>query len=99
MSSLKYGFAELQALASDIKSNEAKLRETHDELRGYVNGLVAQWESGARENYQAVQAKWDNAHEDLLQVLQTISEGRPGRRRRHADCRRPERHGVALIFA
>ncbi|AHK30039.1 WXG100 family type VII secretion target [Rhodococcus opacus] len=74
MSSLKYGFAELQALASDIMSNEAKLRETHDELRGYVNGLVAQWESGARENYQAVQAKWDSSHEDLLQVLQTISK-------------------------
>jgi len=26
------------------------------------------------ENYQAVQAKWDNAHDDLLQVLQTISK-------------------------
>ncbi|MFD9670022.1 hypothetical protein ACFWAY_52275 [Rhodococcus sp. NPDC059968] len=33
---------------------------------------MAQWES--RENYQAVQAKWDNADEDLLQVLQAISK-------------------------
>ena len=62
--SLKYGFAELQALASDIRSNEGKLRETHDELQGYVQGLVAQWESGAQQNYQAVQAKWDGAHND-----------------------------------
>jgi early secretory antigenic target protein ESAT-6 len=72
--SLKYGFAELQALASDIRSNEGKLRETHDELQGYVQGLVAQWESGAQQNYQAVQAKWDGAHNDLLQVLQTIAK-------------------------
>ncbi|MFZ2177837.1 MAG: WXG100 family type VII secretion target [Rhodococcus sp. (in: high G+C Gram-positive bacteria)] len=71
--SLKYGFAELQALSSDIKSNEAKLRETHEELQGYVRGLVAQWESGAQEAYQGVQAKWDNANNDLLQVLETIA--------------------------
>ncbi|WP_072687335.1 WXG100 family type VII secretion target [Rhodococcus marinonascens] len=72
--SLKYGFAELQALASDIKSNEGKLRETHEELQSYVQGLVAQWESGAQENYQASQARWNSAHNDLLQVLQTISK-------------------------
>ncbi|AOW92103.1 hypothetical protein BFN03_03640 [Rhodococcus sp. WMMA185] len=71
---MKYSFEQLQQLANDIRQNEAKLRETHDELQGYVRGLVETWESGARENYQAVQARWDSSHNDLLQVLNTIAK-------------------------
>lgn len=72
--SMKYNFGEMLALAGDIRSNSGKLVGTHDELKGYVNGLVGQWESEARESYQAVQKQWDDAHNELIQVLNTIAK-------------------------
>ncbi|MEV0945861.1 WXG100 family type VII secretion target [Rhodococcus sp. NPDC049939] len=71
---MKYGFAELQSLASDIRSNESALRETHDELQSYVQGLVSQWNGEAQISYQEVQSRWDRSHDDLLQTLQQIAK-------------------------
>ncbi|WP_068271662.1 WXG100 family type VII secretion target [Aldersonia kunmingensis] len=72
---MKYNFAEMLALASDIHSNAGKLIETHDELKSYVSNLASSWEDGkAREGYLQVQAQWDSAHDDIIQVLNTIAK-------------------------
>lgn len=72
---MKYNFPEMLALASDIHSNAGKLNETHDELKGYVSRLASAWEDGkAREAYLQVQQQWDGAHNDLIQVLNTIAK-------------------------
>jgi len=72
---MKYSFDQMLALAGEIKSDAGKLTATHDELKSYVSGLANAWDSGdARDGYLQVQAKWDNAHNDLIQVLNTISK-------------------------
>lgn len=70
---IHYGFAQLQGLAADINGKSGQLRSSNDELLGYVQGLRAQWESGAQQSYDVVQNKWQQAHTDIIQVLQTIS--------------------------
>jgi len=72
---MKYNFPEMLALAADIHSNAGKLTETHDELKNYVSRLASSWEDGkARESYLQVQAQWDSAHNDLIDVLNTIAK-------------------------
>jgi len=72
---LRYDFGQLVALAGDIRSNVGKFEETHTELTGYVQNLKNSWESpNARQAYDQAQLKWDTAHRDLLQVLNTIAK-------------------------
>lgn len=67
-----YDFGRIESLASDINTKKGTLTGSHDELKGYVNGLVAQWEGSAQETYRAKQTEWDNAHNELMTVLATI---------------------------
>ncbi|BDU04758.1 WXG100 family type VII secretion target [Nocardia cyriacigeorgica] len=71
---IKYSKEQLIELASQIRATERRLQETHQELGGYVNGLVAEWDGGAREAYQATQAKWDQAQQKLMVTLETIAK-------------------------
>ncbi|ONM50563.1 WXG100 family type VII secretion target [Nocardia donostiensis] len=72
--SVKYSEGQLIQLAGDIRTSKSRLVESHDELAGYVNQLVATWEGGAQEAYRAKQAKWDSAHNDLLTILENIAK-------------------------
>ena len=67
-----YDFGRIESLASDINTRKTSLISAHDELKGYVQGLVSQWEGSAQEAYRAKQSQWDNAHNELLNVLGTI---------------------------
>lgn len=71
---MKYSEGQLVQLSGDIRTSKARLVESHDELAGYVNSLVATWEGGAQEAYREKQAKWDSAHNDLLMILENIAK-------------------------
>ncbi len=71
---MKYEFGRMMQLAGDIQSTSGKLTAGHDQLSRYVQGLVAQWEGSARQEYHQVQAQWDTAHNDLIATLAQISQ-------------------------
>lgn len=71
--SIKYSPEQLSALAADLRSDKGKLSETHDELKRYVQGLVATWDGAASAGYAEVQNKWDTANAELVETLETIA--------------------------
>ncbi|NLE79277.1 MAG: WXG100 family type VII secretion target [Rhodococcus sp.] len=74
MSEISYEFAAMDQMAGDIRNRVVALNETHEELKGYVNGLSGAWKGEAQEGYAAVQQQWDSAHSDLIMVLETIAK-------------------------
>ncbi|CAM2860212.1 WXG100 family type VII secretion target [Skermania piniformis] len=70
---MKYEFGQMMQLAADIQTTSGRLTSSHDQLTRYVEGLVAQWESSARDAYRGVQQQWDLAHNDLITTLARIS--------------------------
>lgn len=71
---MKYEFGRMMQLAGDIQTISRQLTDSHDQLGTYVQGLVAQWESGAQREYYQVQSQWDAAHNDLISTLAQISQ-------------------------
>ncbi|MFI9535574.1 WXG100 family type VII secretion target [Nocardia fusca] len=71
---IAYSEAQLMALSGDLNTSRGRLQETHDELQGYVNGLVAQWGGDAQVAYSAKQKRWDDAHIALLEIMHRLSE-------------------------
>jgi WXG100 family type VII secretion target len=71
---IAYSEAQLMALSGDLNTSRGRLQETHDELQGYVNGLVAQWGGDAQVAYSAKQKRWDEAHIALLDIMQRLSD-------------------------
>ncbi|MFH5206649.1 WXG100 family type VII secretion target [Antrihabitans spumae] len=70
---LDYKFGEIDAMSDSLRSRSVALNETHDELKGYVAALAATWEGQAQANYQSVQRDWDQAHQQLVEVLNKIA--------------------------
>ncbi|NEW39092.1 WXG100 family type VII secretion target [Nocardia cyriacigeorgica] len=71
---MNYSKEQLIELANQIRASERRLQETQEELKGYVNGLVAEWDGAARESYQTVQAEWDTAQQTIMTTLETIAK-------------------------
>ncbi|MBF6099189.1 WXG100 family type VII secretion target [Nocardia cyriacigeorgica] len=71
---INYSKEQLIELASQIRASERRLQETQEELKGYVNGLVAEWDGEARNAYQATQAEWDKAQQTIMTTLETIAK-------------------------
>jgi ESAT-6 family protein len=69
---IKVTFSGLQAAAGSISSNASKVQGSLDDLKQYLQPLVATWSGSASEEYNAHQAKWDQAAADLQQVLAAI---------------------------
>jgi len=80
MSKVNYSKDQLIAMSGDLRAAKGRLSETHQELLGYVNGLVAQWESGAQQAYLDKQTRWNNAIENpadnsgLLPIIESIAK-------------------------
>ncbi|WP_063060487.1 WXG100 family type VII secretion target [Nocardia sienata] len=74
MSQMKYSEGQLMAMTGDLRSSKGRLTETHEELKGYVNALAAEWESGAQEAYRLKQARWDEAHNGLLDIMERLAK-------------------------
>ena len=53
-------------------SSASKIQGSLDDLKQYLQPLVASWTGNASEQYNAHQAKWDQAAADLQQVLAAI---------------------------
>ncbi|HEV7648036.1 MAG TPA: WXG100 family type VII secretion target [Actinophytocola sp.] len=69
---IKVTFGGLEAAAGNISSQASKVQGSLDDLKQYLQPLVAGWTGSASDEYQAHQAKWDQAAADLQQVLAAI---------------------------
>lgn len=75
MSEVKYSEAQLIAMAGDIRNAKGRLTETQAELESYVNQLAASWEtSEAKDAYRAKQLRWDDAHNQLMDIMERIAK-------------------------
>lgn len=72
MSEIKVTFPELEAAGNNITSAAAKVQGSLDDLKTYLQPLVASWTGNAQETYQQLQAQWNSAATDLQQVLNSI---------------------------
>jgi len=72
---IKVDFGSLSGLADDIASQASTLQGTLEGLQGRIKPAIAQWEGNSGGAYAASQAKWDQAAEDLQQVLAQIGTG------------------------
>jgi 6 kDa early secretory antigenic target len=66
-------FATISQAQGDIASTASRMNSTFSDLKSYLAPLVASWEGAAASEYQTLQARWDNAANDLNVVLEQIS--------------------------
>jgi early secretory antigenic target protein ESAT-6 len=69
---IKIEFGTMEALAGDIGTQASSLQSTLESLKSRIDPVIAQWEGATSGAYQASQAKWNQAAEDLQQVLAQI---------------------------
>jgi early secretory antigenic target protein ESAT-6 len=69
---LLVNFAALQQAGADIAKGISALQNQLDQLERDAAPLVQTWEGEAQQAYQARQAKWRAASQDLTQILQNI---------------------------
>ena len=69
---IKVAFGGLESAAGSISSNANKVQGSLDDLKQFLQPLVATWTGNASEEYNAHQAQWDSAAADLQQVMAAI---------------------------
>ena len=69
---MRYDFAAIDGARADIAGSSANINGKLAHLKSYLAPLVSEWEGSASEAYQAQQAKWNAAANDLNQVLEAI---------------------------
>lgn len=72
MGTMRYDFGAIDGARADIAATSAEINGKLADLKGYIAPLVADWDGTASEAYQAQQAKWDSAANDLNRVLEAI---------------------------
>lgn len=65
-------FGRLAGTQQHIVTTVGQVNGSLADLKSYLAPMVATWEGEASVNYQALQAKWDSASNDLNAVLQRI---------------------------
>ena len=65
-------FGELENARSSIQTTWGNITRELEDLKRFLQPLVATWSGEASTAYQAQQAKWDRAAADLNQVLNQI---------------------------
>lgn len=65
-------FGELGNAQGSIQTTWTNISRELDDLKRYLQPLVATWSGDASTAYQAEQAKWDQSANDLNQVLNQI---------------------------
>ncbi|SDJ43161.1 WXG100 family type VII secretion target [Frankineae bacterium MT45] len=71
-SPIKVTFSQLAATQDQVRSTVSNINTQLADLKSYLNPLVQTWSGAAADNYNAAQAQWDRAAEDLNQVLSAI---------------------------
>lgn len=69
---MRYTFGAIDGARADIAATSGNINGKLADVRSYLAPLVADWEGSASEAYQAQQAKWDAAANDLNLVLEAI---------------------------
>ncbi|HEX5119667.1 MAG TPA: WXG100 family type VII secretion target [Pseudonocardiaceae bacterium] len=70
---IKVGFEAISNLAGQINSQVQNIDGQLETLKSAIAKLSAQWTGGASDSFQAVQANWNNAADDLKTTLARIS--------------------------
>lgn len=69
---IKVTFGQLQATQEQVQGTVASVNGLLGDLKSYLAPMVATWTGQAAENYNAKQAQWDQASNDLNEVLAAI---------------------------
>ncbi|GLZ30478.1 hypothetical protein Lesp02_26670 [Lentzea sp. NBRC 105346] len=69
---IKVGFGALASASSDINSAASTIEQQLGDIRGRVAKVLANYTGASADAYQAAQQKWDQAADDLQQVLASI---------------------------
>jgi early secretory antigenic target protein ESAT-6 len=69
---IKVTFGGLEAAAGNINTQAGKVQSSLDDLKSFLQPLVASWTGTASEEYQQHQRKWDQAAADIQQVMAAI---------------------------
>ncbi|MEU7525829.1 WXG100 family type VII secretion target [Saccharothrix sp. NPDC042600] len=69
---IEVSFGELASAASSISSQANQVQQQLEDLKTRLAPVIAQWDGGASESYQAAQAQWDQSANDLQSVLASI---------------------------
>ena len=74
MSEIHVQFESLEAGASGIKQNYAKLQATLEQLNSDLAPMLNSWSGSAQEAYQSCKKQWDDAADALALVLSNIGQ-------------------------
>lgn len=66
-------FGSIAQAESDVQSTANNLNQQLGDLKAYLQPLVSTWQGAASTDYQAKQAEWDKAQQELNQILAQIS--------------------------
>lgn len=72
MTELRVTFSEIEAARGNIQTGVNKVNGSLDDLKTYLQPLVATWSGEAQATYQALQQQWDTSAAELNQVLNSI---------------------------
>lgn len=71
-SEIKVTFGALAAAQSDVSGTAARIATQLEDLRRFLQPMVATWRGTAAQDYQVRQKQWDTAAADLTAVLGQI---------------------------
>lgn len=71
-SPIKVTFSQLAATQDQVRNTVANINTQLADLKNYLAPMVSTWTGAAAENYNAAQAQWDRAANDLNAVLSAI---------------------------
>src|SRR4051812_29570417 len=69
---IKVTFGQLQATQEHTQQTVSSMNTQLQDLKSYLAPMVSTWQGSAAENYNAKQAQWDQAANDLNEVLAAI---------------------------
>lgn len=69
---IRYDFGSIETSRMDIAQAASRLNTALADLKTYLAPMVSTWEGEAAEAYLVQQKKWDEAQEELNQVLDRI---------------------------
>lgn len=71
-SPIKVTFSQLAATQDQVRGTVSNINAQLADLKNYLSPMVSTWTGAAAENYNAAQAQWDQAANDLNAVLSSI---------------------------
>ncbi|RIX36850.1 WXG100 family type VII secretion target [Corynebacterium falsenii] len=70
---IQYNFASINQAADDINRTSASIDQLLGDLKRDLQPMVSEWEGSSADSYRAAQQKWDNAAQEINEILAQIS--------------------------